>query len=227
MSAEQRKGRAGRVGPGHVYRLYSSAFFDQHLPRFQAPSILTTPLEDLLLQMKAMGIDDIDSFPFPTPPAFVAVKKAQDLLLQLGALTMRDKNKDLSSLDIIDFIKRGRAAEGVTGSVAVSQEEIDRFLFSHQAKSQITELGKLMAQFPLSPRFSKMLIVAYKTAGGLLNGLNSVHIQSALSSRLVQFALSIVATLSEKSPFLHNSEKVSANDEESSDGESDDGDSVG
>ena len=34
-SAEQRKGRAGRTGPGHCYRLYSSAFFDQHLKLYQ------------------------------------------------------------------------------------------------------------------------------------------------------------------------------------------------
>ena len=34
-SAEQRKGRAGRTGPGHCYRLYSSAFFDQHMTLYQ------------------------------------------------------------------------------------------------------------------------------------------------------------------------------------------------
>ena len=39
-SAEQRKGRAGRTGPGHCYRLYSSAFFDQHLTLYQVVSFI-------------------------------------------------------------------------------------------------------------------------------------------------------------------------------------------
>ena len=49
--AEQRRGRAGRTGPGHVYRLYSSAFYDQHMEQFSEPEICNTPLEDLLLQV--------------------------------------------------------------------------------------------------------------------------------------------------------------------------------
>lgn len=196
MAAEQRKGRAGRVGPGHVYRLYSSAFFDQQLPRYSAPTILSTPLEDLLLQMKSMGIHDIDAFPFPTPPPVTAIKKAQDLLLNLGALAMSEDHRNLSSMDIIDFIKKGRDGS----SAVVTQEEIDRFLLSQQSKSHITELGKLMAQFPLSPRFSKMLVVACRSS-------ESNEHKSVLSSRLVQFTLSFIAALSEKSPFMAKNER--------------------
>ena len=217
MAAEQRKGRAGRVGPGHVYRLYSSAFFDQHLPRFQAPAILSAPLEDLLLQMKSMGIHDVDSFPFPTPPPLVAVKKAQDLLLNLGALAMSDDQRELSSMDIVDFIKKGKAVDGSVGSVVVTQEEIDRFLLSQQSKSHITELGKLMAQFPLSPRFSKMLVVACRSAE-----TSSGNGSSVLSSRLVQFALSFIAALSEKSPFMTRNERADDGDGSSDDGSDDD-----
>jgi ATP-dependent RNA helicase DHX37/DHR1 len=50
-SADQRQGRAGRTGAGHCYRLYSSAFFDQHMKQFQEPEICTIPLEDLILQV--------------------------------------------------------------------------------------------------------------------------------------------------------------------------------
>lgn len=67
-SADQRAGRAGRTGPGHCYRLYSSAVFSQRLQKFSAPEVLSLPLEDVVLQMKALGIPAIERFPFPTPP---------------------------------------------------------------------------------------------------------------------------------------------------------------
>jgi hypothetical protein len=54
-SADQRAGRAGRTGPGHCYRLYSSAVFSQRLSRFTAPEILNLPLEDVFLQVGWQG----------------------------------------------------------------------------------------------------------------------------------------------------------------------------
>ncbi|TYZ60870.1 hypothetical protein PybrP1_001442 [[Pythium] brassicae (nom. inval.)] len=86
-SADQRAGRAGRTGPGHCYRLYSSAVFDTEFPQFSAPEILCQPIEDLVLQMKAMGIHNVLQFPFPTPPDRQAVKMALHSLANLGAIT--------------------------------------------------------------------------------------------------------------------------------------------
>jgi ATP-dependent RNA helicase DHX37/DHR1 len=51
-SADQRAGRAGRVGPGHCYRLYSSAVLDNHFPAFSLPEICRVPVEGVVLQMK-------------------------------------------------------------------------------------------------------------------------------------------------------------------------------
>ena len=85
-SAEQRSGRAGRTAPGHCYRLYSSAIFNDEFPKFAEPEIARKPVEDLILQMKDLGIDRIINFPFPTPPDETAVKVAENLLVQLGAL---------------------------------------------------------------------------------------------------------------------------------------------
>lgn len=56
--ANQRAGRAGRQGPGHCYRLYSSAVFSD-LAQFSKPEIMSRPVEDLLLQMKTMNIDKV------------------------------------------------------------------------------------------------------------------------------------------------------------------------
>lgn len=49
--AEQRKGRAGRTGPGHCYRLYSANFYHHYLQPYQPPEITVTPLEELILQV--------------------------------------------------------------------------------------------------------------------------------------------------------------------------------
>lgn len=58
-SAEQRAGRAGRTGPGHAYRLYSSAHFNDSFPLHADPEVLRTPLEGVALAMKAMGVDKV------------------------------------------------------------------------------------------------------------------------------------------------------------------------
>lgn len=91
-SADQRSGRAGRTAPGHCYRLYSSAVFNDDFPKFSEPELKRKPVEDLVLQMKDLGIDRILNFPFPTPPDQEAVRAAEQLLVQLGALEY-DKTK--------------------------------------------------------------------------------------------------------------------------------------
>ena len=85
-SADQRAGRAGRVEPGHCYRLYSSAVFTNEFEEFSAPEISRRPVDDLVLQMKDMSIDKVVNFPFPTPPDATALQSAEKLLMNLGAL---------------------------------------------------------------------------------------------------------------------------------------------
>ncbi|CAK8691730.1 unnamed protein product [Clavelina lepadiformis] len=84
-SANQRAGRAGRTEPGHAYRLYSSAVF-QDFDEFDKPEIETKPVAGLVLQMKSMKIDRVINFPFPTPPPHEALESAEKLLISLGAI---------------------------------------------------------------------------------------------------------------------------------------------
>lgn len=51
-SAEQRAGRAGRIGPGHCYRLYSSQTYADEMEPFSAPDILTRPIDEVVLLLK-------------------------------------------------------------------------------------------------------------------------------------------------------------------------------
>jgi ATP-dependent RNA helicase DHX37/DHR1 len=71
------KGRAGRTGPGHVYRLFSSAVYDQKFEQFATPDILKTPIENLVLHMKCMGIQNILKFPFPSQPDNTSLKECK------------------------------------------------------------------------------------------------------------------------------------------------------
>ncbi|WFC99204.1 RNA helicase [Malassezia yamatoensis] len=123
-SAAQRAGRAGRTGPGHCYRLYSSAVFEEIFSQFGVPEILRTPVEGIVLQMKAMNIDNVARFPFPSSPDRDALRRAERLLVHLGAL------------------------EFAQAQMASGRKDIH---------ASITSLGRVMALFPVLPRFAKLL----------------------------------------------------------------------
>lgn len=159
-SADQRSGRAGRTGPGHCYRLYSSAVFEEDFEQFSRPEILRMPVESVVLQMKSMAIQNVINFPFPTPPDPRALSKAVTLLQYLGALDSREK---------------------------------------------ITEDGKTMSLFPLSPRYSKILLVSTE-------------------HNCLPYAVSIVSALSVGDPFLKEHEI--GLDSEGSDSEEGDSDQM-
>lgn len=97
-SSDQRAGRAGRMGPGHCYRLFSSAVFNEYFPEFSVPEIQRVPIEGVVLQMKSMGINQVIGFPFPTPPLHSGLLAAEKLLKNLGALDIMSKNLQISQL---------------------------------------------------------------------------------------------------------------------------------
>ena len=158
-SASQRAGRAGRTGPGHCYRLYSSAVFENHFEPFSEPEILRVPIEGVVLQMKSMHIDAVVNFPFPTPPDRLALRKAETLLTHLNALGFSSPGK--SALNTSNTSGQHMTIGG-----------------------HITELGKAMALFPVSPRFSRMLV-------------------AARSGDVLPYVVAVVAVLSIGNPFLH------------------------
>lgn len=88
-SAEQRAGRAGRTGPGHCYRLYSSAVFNDTFPRYSPPEIANTSLESVALALKNLGVHKLQNFPFPSPPEENALLAAERCLISLMALDSR------------------------------------------------------------------------------------------------------------------------------------------
>ncbi|KAI0517658.1 DEAH-box RNA helicase [Xylaria bambusicola] len=85
-SANQRSGRAGRTGPGHTWRLYSSAVYERDLQEYADPEILKMPIEGVVLQLKAMNLKHVVNFPFPTSPDRHSLAKAEKLLQHLSAI---------------------------------------------------------------------------------------------------------------------------------------------
>jgi len=84
-SAEQRCGRAGRLGPGVCYRLWTEA--EQHgLVPHATPEILAADLAPLALELAAWGVADPGELRWLDPPPAAAFAQARELLLQLGAL---------------------------------------------------------------------------------------------------------------------------------------------
>lgn len=96
-SAEQRAGRAGRMGPGHCYRLFSTAVYANLMPKNTTPEIMRSPLDSVVLLMKHIGIQHVSSFPFPSLPDETELKAALAHLAIIGALDA-SKNYRITSL---------------------------------------------------------------------------------------------------------------------------------
>jgi len=95
-SAEQRKGRCGRVSNGVCYRLYSEDDYNAR-PEFNTPEIHRSNLASVILRMMAFKLGDIRSFPFIEPPADNAIVGGYRLLSELGAVVRDDTSTNLDA----------------------------------------------------------------------------------------------------------------------------------
>jgi ATP-dependent helicase HrpA len=84
-SANQRAGRCGRLADGIAIRLYSQEDFESR-PEFTEPEILRTNLASVILQMTALGLGEVDRFPFIDPPDSRQVADGVRLLTELQAI---------------------------------------------------------------------------------------------------------------------------------------------
>ena len=125
-SADQRKGRCGRVQNGICIRLFSEEDFLSR-PLYTPPEILRSSLAGVILRMLALDLGDIDTFPFIDRPAPKSVRDGIDILLELGAIEIEDKDNSGSTPPYL-----------------------------------LTQRGRIMAQLPLDPRISRMIIEARK-----------------------------------------------------------------
>jgi ATP-dependent helicase HrpB len=85
-SAEQRSGRAGRTAPGQCIRLWSKSEQDER-PAREVPEIKRLDLSEVVLTLKASGVEDLRKFRWLEAPNDAALQHAEELLLDLGALS--------------------------------------------------------------------------------------------------------------------------------------------
>ncbi|GAK66928.1 pre-mRNA splicing factor [Moesziomyces antarcticus] len=85
-SANQRAGRAGRVGPGKCFRLFTKWAFKNEMDENTTPEIQRTNLANVVLLLKSLGINDLLNFDFLDPPPTDTLMRSFELLYALGAL---------------------------------------------------------------------------------------------------------------------------------------------
>ncbi|CAK0764324.1 ATP-dependent RNA helicase HrpA [Gammaproteobacteria bacterium] len=119
-SADQRKGRCGRVGPGVCVRLYAESDYLAR-PAYTDPEIKRTSLASVILRMKALGLGDPEDFPFLETPHPRSILEGYQTLQELQALdesrTLTDIGRNLSNLPIDPRLGRMILAASTEGAL--------------------------------------------------------------------------------------------------------------
>lgn len=140
-SADQRKGRCGRVSDGVCIRLYSEQdYLDR--PRFTQPEIQRSNLADVILRMKAFGLGDIEEFPFLNAPPAKGIRAGYALLEELGA---------------IENCRAGSPDPAIDGPA--SKERRDQAIPPYN-NWQLTDIGRELAHLPVDPTVGRMILQA-------------------------------------------------------------------
>jgi ATP-dependent helicase HrpB len=144
-SADQRAGRGGRTAPGVCMRLWSRDEHS-HRPAQELPEIKRLDLSEVVLTLKAAGIENLRKFRWLEPPDEQSLAHAEELLTDLGALK-----------------PAGQMIPANAGEKPVASNESGRRVENSQptiAALQITPIGRKMLAFPLHPRYARMLLAA-------------------------------------------------------------------
>jgi ATP-dependent helicase HrpB len=146
-SADQRAGRAGRLGPGVAVRLWSKVEHAARRP-FTEPEIRQADLAGLALELATWGTDPAD-LPFLDPPPPRALDEGRALLVELGAL------------ERADIPVPGR--QGVSGPGLLGEREHPR-----EPRYAPTDVGRAMVALPLHPRLARMVLSGRARGSGWL-----------------------------------------------------------
>jgi ATP-dependent helicase HrpA len=106
-SADQRKGRCGRVENGICIRLFSEQAYENR-PLFTIPEILRANLAEVILRMISLKLGDISDFPFIDRPASKSIQDGFDLLYELGAIIPGPRQNKLKAKTSYSLTQRGK-----------------------------------------------------------------------------------------------------------------------
>jgi len=162
-SADQRAGRAGRTAPGTCLRLWSREEHS-HRPVQEMPEIKRLDLCEVVLTLKAAGVEDLRKFRWLEPPEEQSLAHAEELLTDLGALGPQPEfvsalgespgklRTGLEGGNLCPLPEGEGQGEGEAAFGPPSASPLKR--------TRITALGRRMLAFPLHPRYARMLIAA-------------------------------------------------------------------
>ncbi|KAL6081058.1 hypothetical protein STEG23_004696, partial [Scotinomys teguina] len=154
-SANQRAGRGGRNRSGKCYRLYTEDAFDL-LPQSTVPEMQRSNLAPVILQLKALGIDNVLRFHFMSPPPAQSMVQALELLYALGGLDKDCRLTEPLGMRIAEFPLNPMFAKMLleSGNFGCSQEVLsiaammqiqNVFVFPSNQKSQATRVHRKFA----------------------------------------------------------------------------------
>jgi len=135
-SADQRKGRCGRMENGICIRLYCEEDYLSR-PQFTRPEILRSNLAEVILRMMALKLGSIADFPFIDHPDSRSITDGFDLLTELGAIR--------------------KAGDTTVKNRKFAKSEV-RQIGSSEPAFVLTELGRFMSRIPIDPRLSRILL---------------------------------------------------------------------
>jgi ATP-dependent helicase HrpA len=166
-SAGQRAGRCGRVADGICIRLYAEEDF-QSRPEFTDPEIARTSLASVILQMAALGLGDIETFPFLDPPDPRQITDGITVLTELGALDTAAPRRgrgpdgdgvdgDRVASDGVAGRREGRSGgDGVDGDRDIPGDAAGR----RGGAVRLTPIGRSLAALPVDPRLARIIVEA-------------------------------------------------------------------
>ncbi|MDR0901229.1 MAG: helicase [Opitutaceae bacterium] len=186
-SADQRAGRAGRTAPGVCVRLWTEREHGQRAPQ-ELPEVRRLDLSEVVLTLKASGIDDVAGFPWLEKPDAKGLERAEMLLADLGAVApieneeLRMKNDGAGEKSGTGFqpvgLEKAQASSlrpdahdkgkprdtGTPVPRADHGQDARATCDTHDARAvtltRITETGLRMLRFPVHPRYARMLLEA-------------------------------------------------------------------
>jgi ATP-dependent helicase HrpB len=148
-SAEQRAGRAGRTAPGVCLRLWTDREHGDRNAQ-DLPEVRRLDLAEVVLTLKASGVEDVEKFRWLEPPDARALERALTLLEDLGALQSGTGLRPVGK-----FAGRNPPPAPTTGYKPVPLSD------GLQPSPTITALGRRMLAFPVHPRYARMLLAAH------------------------------------------------------------------
>lgn len=188
-SAAQRAGRAGRTGPGHCYRLYSSAVFNDIFHDFSPAEISKVPVDGVVLLLKSMGINKVYSI------RFIQFYKKKKKLASSSELIRYDSAQLNSFLSCHLFqVANFPFPTPPNRTSLLEADKCLKVLEALDGDGRLTPLGKAMARYPMSPRHSRMLLTVCQIMRGV-NGYTRANL-------VLGYAVAAAAALSFPNPFI-------------------------